>query len=85
MEGVPQVTFAKQSLLQGVDLIQFLADTGVFTSKGEAKKMLQSGGISINKEKVEDATLLLKEQHLLNNKYTLIQKGKKQYYLAVFE
>ena len=85
MDGVSQVTFSRDALKEGVDFVQFLADTGVFASKGEAKKMLQSGGISINKEKVEDAALLLQEQHLLNDKYTLIQKGKKQYYLAVFE
>ncbi len=85
MEGVPQVTFSRAALKDGVDFVQFLADTGVFPSKGEARKMLQSGGISINKEKVEDAAVTLKEEHLLNDRYTLIQKGKKQYYLAVFE
>jgi tyrosyl-tRNA synthetase len=85
MEGVPQVVSNKQSLKDGVDLIQFLADTGIFPSKGEAKKMLQSGGVSINKAKVEGTEIALKEEHLLNDKYTLIQKGKKHYYLAVFE
>lgn len=85
MEGVPQVIFNKQSLKDGVDLIQFLADTGIFPSKGEAKKMLQSGGVSINKAKIEGTEIALKEEHLLNDKYTLIQKGKKNYYLAVFE
>jgi tyrosyl-tRNA synthetase len=85
MEGVPQVVSNKQSLKDGVDLIQFLADTGIFPSKGEAKKMLQSGGVSINKAKVEGSEIALKEEHLLNDKYTLIQKGKKHYYLAVFE
>lgn len=85
MEGVPQVSFSRQSLKDGVDLIQFLSETGIFPSKGEARKMLQGGGISINKEKVEGTDLLLKETHLLNEKYTLVQKGKKQYYLAVFE
>jgi tyrosyl-tRNA synthetase len=85
MEGVPQVVSTKQSLKDGVDLVQFLADTGIFPSKGEAKKMLQSGGVSINKAKVEGTEIALKEEHLLNDKYTLIQKGKKHYYLAVFE
>lgn len=47
--------------------------------------MLQSGGVSINKAKVEGTEIALKEEHLLNDKYTLIQKGKKHYYLAVFE
>jgi tyrosyl-tRNA synthetase len=85
MDGVPQVISNKQSLADGIDLIQFLADTGIFPSKGEAKKMLQSGGVSINKAKVEGTEIALKTEHLLNDKYTLIQKGKKNYYLAVFE
>jgi tyrosyl-tRNA synthetase len=85
MDGVPQVISNKQSLVDGIDLIQFLADTGIFPSKGEAKKMLQSGGVSINKAKVEGTEIALKTEHLLNDKYTLIQKGKKNYYLAVFE
>jgi tyrosyl-tRNA synthetase len=84
MEGVPQVTFAKQSLESGVDLIQFLADTNIFSSKGEAKKMLQGGGVSINKIKVEGTEITLNDSHLLNNKYALIQKGKK-FHLAIFE
>lgn len=85
MEGVPQVSFSKDALKEGVDLLQFLSETGIFPSKGEAKKMLAGGGLSINKEKVAGSDILLKEEHLLNEKYTLIQKGKKQYYLAVFE
>lgn len=85
MEGVPQVTYTKEALQNGIDFVQFLSETGIFPSKGEAKKMLMSGGISINKAKAEGAELALNESHLLNSKYTLIQKGKKNYYLAVFE
>ena len=85
MDGVPQVSFSKDALKQGVDLVQFLSDTGIFPSKGEAKKMLQAGGLSINKEKISGVEQTLNESHLLNEKYTLFQKGKKQYYLAVFE
>jgi len=84
MDGVPQVTFAKQSLESGVDLIQFLADTNIFPSKGEARKMLQNGGVSINKIKVEGTEVTLNNTHLLNDKYALIQKGKK-FHLAIFE
>jgi tyrosyl-tRNA synthetase len=84
MDGVPQVTFSKQSLQSGVDLIQFLADTAILPSKGEARKMLQNGGVSINKEKVEGTEFTLNESHLLNDKYALIQKGKK-FHLAIFE
>lgn len=84
MDGVPQVTFAKQLLESGVDLIQFLAETNIFPSKGEARKMLQNGGVSINKVKVEGTEVILNDSHLLNHKYTLIQKGKK-FHLAIFE
>lgn len=85
MDGVPQATAAK-SLLQGegVDILSFLADNGVFPSKGEARKMLQNGGLSINKEKVSDVEFKLTAAHLLNDKYVLIQKGKSNYTLAIF-
>ncbi|MCD6062918.1 MAG: tyrosyl-tRNA synthetase [Flavipsychrobacter sp.] len=84
MDGVPQVTGTKEALREGLDLISFLADRGVFTSKGEARKMIQNGGLSLNKEKVAGAEFTLKEEHLLNEKYMLIQKGKSNYTLAIF-
>jgi tyrosyl-tRNA synthetase len=84
MEGVPQVTGPKDALANGLDCITFLAESGVFVSKGEAKKMLQNGGISINKEKVTALDFQLKEEHLLNGQYLLIQKGKSNYTLARF-
>jgi tyrosyl-tRNA synthetase len=84
MDGVPQVTGVKEALVPGLDLITFLADRSVFPSKGEARKMLQNGGVSINKEKVTTHDFQLKEEHLLNGKYLLIQKGKKDYWLAIF-
>jgi len=85
MEGVPQVNFSRKALKEGVDFVQFLADTAIFPSKGEARKMLQSGGVSINKIKASGADVRLNEEHLLNEKYTLIQKGKRDYYLVIFE
>lgn len=84
MEGVPQVTGAKSSLTEGADLLTFLAESGVFASKGEARKMVQNGGVSINKQKVGGIDFLLKEEHLLNGSYVLIQKGKSNYTLAIF-
>lgn len=84
MDGVPQVTGVKEALSPGLDLVTFLADRSVFPSKGEARKMLQNGGVSINKEKVTAPDFQLKEEHLLNDKYLLIQKGKKDYWLAIF-
>ena len=86
MEGVPQVKKGMlEDLPHGIDLITFLADQAVFTSRGEAKKMLQNGGISINKEKVTTLDFKITEQHLLSGKYLLLQKGKKDYTLAVFK
>lgn len=85
MDGVPQANAAKNILDgDGVDILSFLADNGVFPSKGEARKMLQNGGISINKEKVSDLDFKLTAAHLLNDKYVLIQKGKSNYTLAIF-
>lgn len=84
MDGVPQVTGSKSTLSSGLDIITFLAESGVFPSKGEAKKMLQYGGVSVNKEKVTDLSFQLKEEHLLNGQYLLIQKGKSNYTLARF-
>ncbi len=84
MEGVRKVAGSKELLAEGADLVGFLADTGVFSSKGEARKMLQGGGISVNKEKVA-VDFKLTEAHLLNGKYVLLQKGKKDYTLATFE
>ncbi len=84
MDGVPQVTGAKNILTEGADLISFLTESGVFASKGEAKKMLQNGGVSINKEKVTALDMKLTNEHLLNERYILIQKGKSNYTLATF-
>jgi tyrosyl-tRNA synthetase len=84
MDGVPQVTGSLSALEAGVDLISFLADHGVFASKGEAKKMIQSGGFSINKEKITSLDHKLTTENLLNAKYLLLQKGKKDYTLASF-
>lgn len=84
MDGVRQVNGAKDALGEGVDLVSFLAESGIFASKGEARKMVQAGGISVNKEKVTAADFKLTNEHLLNDKYVLIQKGKKDYSLAIF-
>jgi tyrosyl-tRNA synthetase len=80
MEGVPTVELEK-SKLEEIDLVTLLAETKILPSKGEAKKMLAGGGIFVNKEKVEAIDEKLNAGHLLNDKYLLIQKGKKNYYL----
>ena len=81
MEGVPKVEIQKQNLDAGIDIVSFLADTQIFPSKGEARKMVQAGGVSINKIKV-DVGHMVEGTHLLNDKYLLVQKGKKNYWLV---
>jgi len=81
MEGVPTIEIEKNKL-NNIDIITLLADSKIFSSKGEAKKMLSQGGIFINKEKVIDADEKINSGQLLNDKYLLIQKGKKNYYLV---
>ena len=80
MEGVPSVEIEKNRL-NNLDLITLLAATKILPSKGEAKKMLAAGGIFINKEKVNSIDEKITIGQLLNDKYLLIQKGKKNYYL----
>jgi tyrosyl-tRNA synthetase len=84
MEGVPKVEFPKTMLNAGTDITSFLAATSIFPSKGEARKMIQGGGVSINKIKVDNAEIFVGESLLLNEKYLLVQKGKKNYYLVLF-
>ena len=85
LDGVPTVTIAKSILDNGIDIVSFLADTQIFPSKGEAKKMVQGGGVSINKIKVDTIEHSVQTVSLLNSKYLLVQKGKKNYYLVVAE
>ena len=84
MDGVPTVEFSKTGIDDGLDIVTFLAATQIFPSKGEARKMVQGGGVSINKMKVETIDYPLHEATLLNDKYLLIQKGKKNYHLVKF-
>jgi tyrosyl-tRNA synthetase len=83
MEGVPTVNVPFAQLEEGFDLVSLLADTQIFPSKGEARKMWQAGGLSINKEKINTEFTTATTAQLLQGKYMLIQKGKKNYYLVV--
>ncbi|MCX6331396.1 MAG: tyrosine--tRNA ligase [Bacteroidetes bacterium] len=83
MEGVPTSNVALLQLKEGYDFISLLADTQIFPSKGEARKMWQAGGLSINKEKVNTEFTQVNTTHLLQGKYMLVQKGKKNYYLII--
>jgi len=83
MEGVPTANVTLAQLNEGYDLVSLLADTQIFPSKGEARKMWQAGGLSINKEKVSAEFTTVTAAQLLQGKYMLLQKGKKNYYLVI--
>lgn len=83
-EGVPQFEVDKSLIEAGVSLINLTTDNAtVFASKGEMRKMAQGGGVSINKEKVSDPNMIIDSSYLLNGKYILAQRGKKNYYLII--
>ncbi len=85
-EGVPNFTIAKADLQHGINVVDLLAThTAVFSSKGEAKKMIQGGGTAINKAKVESADAVFNHDLLVNGKYLVAQKGKKNYFLIIAE
>ena len=83
-EGVPTFNISKAELEGSLKVIDLLAEkTSVFPSKGECRKTIQSGGVSINKLKVESIDGEVSTADLLNDKYLLIQKGKKNYFLLI--
>ena len=85
-DGVPQFTISKAELESGVNILDLLAvQTQVFASKGEAKKMLTGGGVSLNKVKLGDIEQTVTAGDLINNKYLVAQKGKKNYFLIIAE
>lgn len=82
MEGVVKSNYPKQKISSGIDVVSFLAETNIFPSKGEARKTIQGGGVSLNRHKVNDISQPVNEALLLHGKYILVQKGKKHYYLV---
>ena len=83
-EGVPQFEVDKSVIEAGVSLVNLTTDyAAVFASKGEMRKLTQGGGVSINKDKVTDPNMTISASHLLNGKYILAQRGKKNYYLII--
>jgi tyrosyl-tRNA synthetase len=81
IEGIIKASVAKNAFDNGIDIVSMLTDTGIFPSKGEARKMIQSGGVSINRRKADDPKLIPGADMLLHEKYLLVQRGKKNYYL----
>ncbi|MDD4602771.1 MAG: tyrosine--tRNA ligase [Bacteroidales bacterium] len=81
-EGVPKSEMAKSEITKSLDIVEFLTDfTHIFPSKGEARRMLKEGGVQINKEKAGEG-FSITANLLLNGKYLLVQKGKKNYFLV---
>jgi tyrosyl-tRNA synthetase len=82
-DGVPQFSLAKSDVEHNINVLDLLVEkTNVFPSKSEARKMIQGGGISINKEKINSPEHVVNTTNLINTKYIIIQKGKKNYYLC---
>ncbi len=83
MDGVPHADVDRDAFSEGLNLTELLTGkTSIFPSKGEARKMIQAGGVSINKRKVNDANFSVMADELLNGSYLIIQKGKKNYFLV---
>lgn len=83
-EGVPQCEISANELKSGINIIDLLAEkTDVFPSKGEARRTIAGGGVSLNKSKIESPDDLINSDKLIGGKYLLIQKGKKNYFLLI--
>ena len=81
-EGVPMFDICAGLLEAGVTLVDLCAvHTAITESKGEFRRLISGGGVSLNKGKMDNAEMIITTEHLLNNKYLLIQKGKKSYFL----
>ena len=81
LAGVPAIEVEKDKLDATPDVVSFLADAQVFPSKGEARKLVQGGGVSLNKQKVTDVGAKVEMSSFVNGKYLFVQKGKTNYYL----
>ena len=81
IEGIIKASVQKNEFEKGIDIVTMFTDAGIFPSKGEARKMIQSGGVSINRKKTDDVKLVPSAGLLLHGKFLLVQKGKKNYYL----
>lgn len=85
-EGVPQFTVRRDELAVGIEVTALLAEaTAVFPSKGEVKKTIQGGGLSINKEKVTEIGARYTTAQLISDRYIVVQKGKKNYFLLIVQ
>ena len=85
-EGVPQFKVSRDLLAAGVKAVDLFAEhSGVFASKGEMRKLVQGGGVSLNKEKLTEFDREVTTQDLVADKYLIVQRGKKNYFLLIVE
>ncbi len=85
-DGVPTYNVAKAKFADGINVLDLLAgETDIFPSKGELKRTIKGNGMSINKEKYSDEAGIINANSLINGKYLLVQKGKKNYFLVIAE
>ncbi|MGV3686704.1 MAG: tyrosine--tRNA ligase [Daejeonella sp.] len=85
-DGLPQFAVSNDELSAGINVTDLLAEkTSVFPSKGEARKMITGGGVSVNKQKVDDPAHLVSTFDLINERFLVAQKGKKNYFLIISE
>ena len=85
-DGVPTYNVAKAKFAEGINVLDLLAgETDIFPSKGELKRTIKGNGMSINKEKYSDEAGIINTDNLINGKYLLVQKGKKNYFLVIAE
>ena len=85
-DGVPTYNVAKAKFAEGINVLDLLAgETDIFPSKGELKRTIKGNGMSINKEKYSDEAGIINADSLINGKYLLVQKGKKNYFLVIAE
>ena len=83
-EGVPHFEVSREELAAGVKAADLCTEkAAIFASKGEMRKLVQSGGVSLNKEKLTAADVVIDSSALLDGKYLLVQRGKKNYYLVI--
>ena len=81
-EGVPQFDIQMEALKAGIPFSELAAEKSeVFPSKGELRRTVKGGGVSLNKEKIDDSEMVINSSFLINNKYLLVQKGKKNYFI----
>ena len=85
IEGIVKTNYSADKINAGVDILSFLAENSIFESKGAARKMLQNGGVSINREKITDLQMMVEKKHLLYDKFILMQVGKKNNFLITVE